>query len=142
MRLSTGRAGARVLAAAGIACAVLAGCAWIQAEKQLKGMMDLRILSRVVEEYRAERGRLPSLEELDGLLGESALEDRWGNPIVYRTFPDEEGERYLLASWGSDGEADVADVESYLTADREDVTDEYTRDLVIVDGSAVRVAGK
>lgn len=76
-------------------------------------MATMRSLSDALENFRAERGDYPLLDDLTGLdelvpdfyAAESGMTDSWGNGLRYR----HQGEDYTLTSAGPDGEPNSSD---------------------------------
>lgn len=124
-----------------VAVILLGGCQRLQRGRQIRAYGDLQYVMAKIEDIKEVEHRLPRPAELEGLVGADRLVDRWGHEILYGVYQEEGRERYVLASRGADGKLDLASLDSYLAARPEDVSYDFARDLVVVDGKFVLAAG-
>jgi hypothetical protein len=118
------------------------GCQRVDRARQVRTHGKLQYLRAVVDDDVRQNGELPSLEQLRRLVSPADLLDAWGRPIVYDRFLSSGRARYVLASFGSDGKLDVGELKEYLDSAEERVDGCAECDIVVVDGSFVRNAGK
>jgi len=109
---------------------------------QVSAQGDLQTIAATVEQFRASKGTLPSPDSLRKILGQRAERDPWGNAYAYVVYQRQEGEHFVIVCLGADGKLDVASPELYLNSKETTVAYQYSRDIVVVDGSFVQNAGK
>ena len=111
--------------------------------RQLRTYTNMQAIVGRIEEFRLVNGD----KNLDALVSafiktEGEGRDEWGNSFIYKSRRDSSGFAYLLVSWGSDGSLDVASVDQYFHAPQESVSGKFERDIVFLNGSALKRAGK
>lgn len=121
---------------------LILGCGRVERGHQVRTQGDLQYLVPAIEGFREEHGFPPTPADLAERVGDERLVDVWGRPIQYATYARSDADHYVLASLGRDGRLDVDFLEDYLDAEPGDVSGQYDRDIVVVDGRFVRNAGK
>lgn len=85
----------------------------LETNKQVQTANQLQGIAAEVEKYRHDNGHYPeaeTIEDLNALLNRRFEgNDRWGHPIMVRSFQD----RYSLVSAGADGDYEYSEAEEY-----------------------------
>ena len=109
---------------------------------------DIRLKNhaKIISEFWSSSGRAPTTTEWQQLsirssMGPNPMHDGWGNPIMYMTDRREEGETFLLISFGRDGRPDLANPKDYFLLESAWSSDPNA-DQVNIGGKAVRTGGK
>lgn len=77
------------------------------------------------------------------ITSEAEGRDQWGNPFVFIVKDQGSSYSYLLISYGSDDQLDVASPEMYFDDDKEElILGQPQRDIVFRDGLPLKNAGK
>ena len=110
--------------------------------------MLLENITEEIRRFKQVSGHLPASDEFVAAVARlragwpDPTRDSWGRALRYARVGDGVSARYILVAVGRDGRLDVARLEDYLHASPANVNGAHDRDLVVVDGEFVRIAGK
>jgi hypothetical protein len=124
---------------------LLEGCFvrnFLDRAKQLRTYANMQAIVGRIEEARATGGEISDKQIAEILRSKANGRDEWGRLLIYGSRRGSDGFSYIVASLGRDGRLDVPKLENYYTSTLEYIDGKPDRDIVFVNGSPLKNAGK
>lgn len=121
----------------------LSACNALNEARQVKTYANMQAIVSRLETSRAQGRDVFRAQSQYAIASEADGHDQWGNPFVFIMKDQGQNYSYLLISYGSDGQLDVASPDMYFDDNKEElILGQPERDIVFRDGLPLKNAGK
>lgn len=124
------------------AAVCLSACNPLNEARQVRTYANMQAIVSRLETVREQGKTIFKAQSQSAIASEANGRDQWGNPFVLIVKDQGPKYSYLLISYGSDGQLDVASPEIYFDDKEELILGQPERDIVFRDGLPLKNAGK